>query len=287
MHRRGGSADECEAQRLRRIAVCADDFGLRCGINEAIVALAQAGRLTAVSCMVEAPAWGCGLPALRRLDRGGIDIGLHLDVGADAAPLALPALILRAYSGRLDRALLRQRIEVQLTAFEQALGRPPDFVDGHRHVHQLPLIGEALLAVLDERYPQRRPWLRRTRAPAGRLHGLAGGKAALVAALGGHRFAEAAQRLGYPLNARLLGVYDFHAAAAAHPRRLQQWLAQCGDGDLLMCHPALPDGTPDPIGRARENEFAQLRGADFAVALRQAGVALVRLSRWLAPAVAA
>ena len=37
---------------------------------------------------------------------------------------------------------------------------PPDFVDGHHHVHVLPVIREALIDVLRRRFPQGGPLIR-------------------------------------------------------------------------------------------------------------------------------
>ena len=44
---------------VRRIVLCGDDFGMSAGVDRGIVCLAEARRLTAVSCMAAAPrfAW--------------------------------------------------------------------------------------------------------------------------------------------------------------------------------------------------------------------------------------
>ena len=134
-----------DACKRKRIAVCADDFGLHGGINDAVMVLARGGRITAIACMVGGPAWAAGARELQTLRGDHVDIGLHLDFTEFEAPHSLPRLIVRACTRRLDAALVRERIHAQLGAFEQAIGRAPDFVDGHQHVHQLPVIGDALL----------------------------------------------------------------------------------------------------------------------------------------------
>ncbi len=56
---------------------------------------------------------------------------------------------------------MRAEIEAQIDAFEQATGRRPDFIDGHQHVHGLPGVRKALIAVLAARYAKgTQPWLR-------------------------------------------------------------------------------------------------------------------------------
>ncbi|WP_167547663.1 ChbG/HpnK family deacetylase, partial [Bordetella pertussis] len=89
--------------RCRRIAVCGDDFGMNEAIDGALIELAGAGRLSAVSCMPLAPAFAADAPALARLD---VDLGVHVDFTeafAGAAPAApgLAALLWRAYAGQL------------------------------------------------------------------------------------------------------------------------------------------------------------------------------------------
>lgn len=264
----------------RRIVVCADDFGLHAGVDEAVLALAQAGRVSAVSCMTGCPHWGVGAARLRALDPDQLDVGLHLDLTEQPFDAALrrplPAWLACSYLRLWPRAALRAEIERQFDAFEAALGRPPDHVDGHQHVHQLPGVRDALLAHLAARYPRRRLWLRSTRAPAG--EGL--GKARLIAALGSRTMERAAAALGFARNGHLLGAYDFRADAARYLALLEGWLAACVSGDLLMCHPAA--GT-DPADRVmaprRVVEYGVLSGPQFAASLARHQVRPVPFSR--------
>jgi predicted glycoside hydrolase/deacetylase ChbG (UPF0249 family) len=154
----------------RRIAVCIDDFGLHQGVNDAALALAARGQVTAISCMVGAPLWRTGAPSLARLEPQSTDIGLHLDLTeyplAPASRRPLPVLVALCGAGLMDRTRLRAEIDGQLEAFERGVGRPPAHVDGHQHIHQFPVIRDVLIDALLERYPRRRPWLRRTKRPS-------------------------------------------------------------------------------------------------------------------------
>ena len=110
---------------MKRLVVCADDFGQSAPVDAGILTLARAGRLTAVSCLSEAPDFARSAPALRD---SGADAGLHLDLTegfGGAAPAGLGALVARSYLGLLDRAALRRRIAAQLDAFERKLGPRP------------------------------------------------------------------------------------------------------------------------------------------------------------------
>src|SRR5690606_16674643 len=128
----------------------------------------------------------------------GIQTALHLNfTEALTRPgfyLPLAMLIRRAYLRRLDVDTVRSQISRQLDAFEEVFGRARHFVDGHQHIHQLPQIREALMALLAQRYPgPARPWLRCTRAAAlGTTPFRYRAKAAIIQALGASKLARLA-----------------------------------------------------------------------------------------------
>jgi predicted glycoside hydrolase/deacetylase ChbG (UPF0249 family) len=264
------------AQDVRRLAVCADDFGLDPEVNAGALHLARLGRLSAIGCMVGAPFWSRGAIALRIVDCAKVDVGLHLDLTQH--PLhaylrrPLPQWILRSHSGTLDRPRLRLEIDAQLDAFAGEMQRPPAFVDGHEHVHQLPGVRDVLLEALAAR--GWRPWLRSTRRPAD----LVSSKARLIEALGAAGLERMAQAHGLRLNRRLLGVYPFDADTAAYLRSMRRWLALAADGDLLMCHPAAARCQGAPHAAARCREYELLAGAAFGSMLAEARVQIAPLS---------
>lgn len=271
------------------LVVCADDFGLSEAVNEAVIELARKRRLSAVGVLVDGAAVTNWVSLLRTV---GVDIGLHLNftepLGAPGPVHPLPALIARAYTGLLDPAAVRRSIEAQLDRFEALVDAAPDYVDGHQHVHQLPVIGDALLIALTRRYGCR-PWVRCTTRASTRSPWRSGRddrKAWVVDRLGGASFRRAADRLGFAANARLLGVYDFDDGRLPYPQRVGRWLDQARDGDVLVCHPATYRLRMDPISgcRVREREF--LASDAFEQALRDRSIDITRLSRVAAEATA-
>lgn len=297
----------------RAICIAADDYGLHAGVNEAVVRLAAQGRVQAVGCLVGAPAFAAGRSALRRIDPARVDVGLHLDLTEwplrQGPALGLAALILDGPLRRPDRAALRGEIHAQLDAFEQALGRHPAYVDGHRHVHQLAAVRQELLTAVVSRYAAGSVWLRSTRRPLpldtvgarpcleglsacmprparpGTVRWQSRGKAWLIERLGAHALAEAAWAAGCPQNRHLLGVYGFRGGRRAYVGLMAGWLSAAEQGDLLMCHPALPGPpaaqAPDPIRPARAVEFSVLSSAQFGAMLLAAAVDLRPMSALL------
>ncbi|MDB5861066.1 MAG: YdjC family protein [Ramlibacter sp.] len=261
----------------RRLGICVDDFGLGEGVDQAVLGLARQGRISATSCMVGAPRWRADAPALREVDPAALDVGLHLDLTEFPfdARLRLPLQhwLARSHVRLVPRAALRREIEAQLDAFEQALGRPPAHVDGHQHVHQLPVVRDALLAALEARHGGRRPWLRRTRRPRGER---VGGKAWLIETLGCAGLARLAGAKGYGQNGHLLGVYDFQGDAERYLALVGAWLRAAEDGDLLMCHPATQLVPGDAIAPARMWEYQVLAGPAFGALLGREGIQVGR-----------
>lgn len=270
----------------RRLCVCIDDVGLHAGIHEAALQLTAAQRVHAIGTMVGAPAWREAAAAWRREGDRHVDVGLHLDLTEfpllrrTRRPLA--AWLLLSALGRVDPARLRWEIRAQLDAFESALGRAPDFVDGHQHVHQLPGVREALLEELERRGAGYGPWLRRAR-----LHPpLRRGKGWVIEHAGVAGLETLARRAGLRQNATLLGVYDFRGGARRYRQLAAGWLRAATDGDLLMCHPSLPlpaaAAANDPLHEARCAELSVWSSAEILLALRRQRIELAPMSRILA-----
>jgi predicted glycoside hydrolase/deacetylase ChbG (UPF0249 family) len=263
----------------KNLVICLDDFGLHAGVNQAALQLANLGRINAISCMVAAPQWRAGAPGLADLADGRVDVGLHLDFTEHtfdaAARHSLAALIARSQARALDRQRVRAEIANQLDAFEQAMGRAPDHIDGHQHVHQFPVIRQELIDALRARYPRERPWLRCTRRPPG----LPGFKPWLIEWLGCAALSALAREHGFAQNQSLLGVYGFDGDADRYAGLLSQWLGMARHGDLLMCHAGGPALAGDPIAGARANEWQVLASPAFADLLARENITLAPLGR--------
>lgn len=277
-----------DSLKLRRLCICADDFGFHSGLDQGIVELAQSGRLSATSCLTEGPSWLSGASDLKDLAGRAIDCGLHVNFtesfdGKEAGKNSLNSLIFKAYSGQLQTNTIQTAISKQLSLFEEAMGRAPDFVDGHQHVHQLPIIRDCLIDELSRRY-SRHPWIRNTQ-PAdvrsnrnGLLEQL---KSRIIFSLGGASLNRAARSKKFLMNHRFLGVYGFNLNFADYLDRLRQWCDQAKDLDLLMCHPGLDMVNHDGIGQARNVEFAVLSSDEFGKILDKHNITISRLSNCL------
>lgn len=256
-----------------QVTLCADDYAVHASACAGIVSLARQQRLSATSVMSLSPLWAAAAPALREL-RGSLSVGLHLDWTSAFARAAghgrsLGNMMWRAVWGGLNPADVRACIERQLDAFETHWQSPPDHVDGHQHIQQFQGIREPLLDVLTQRYAAAPPWLRVSQVAQ------TDAKAAIISAWGAQALRKTAQARDWPCRAPLRGAYDFTGGRAAYARRMQAWLqAATQDGGVIMCHPAQGQDPDDPIGAARDWEYAYLASDEFARDLQQACVTL-------------
>jgi hypothetical protein len=74
----------------------------------------------------------------------------------------------------------------------------------------------------------------------------------------------------------LFGIYNFEGGPQRYAELMTAWLARAPAAAILMCHPAQAAEPGDEIGIARAQEFAYLASREFADALQQARVAVVR-----------
>ena len=254
--------------------LCADDFAMTDGVSRAILDLLAARRLSATGAMTNRPGWSGWA---RELAPHGVhaDLGVHLNLTC-ASPLGtmpglcpdgtLPALgtvIRAALVSARSRRELSGEIARQLDAFEQAMGRVPDFIDGHQHVHAMPGVRELVLAEMARRYITQRPYVRdpADSMAAIRARGVAVGKALVISGLAAG-FGKAARALGFATNGGFAGVSPFDPARD-FAADMARFLVRPGTRHLVMCHPGFVDDALlalDPVVGTRPLEHAALMG---------------------------
>jgi chitin disaccharide deacetylase len=272
---------------LRRIWLCADDYGMAPAVDAAIRDLIGRGRINATSVMVASQNFSQDQAvALAVAAAARAAIGLHVTLTAPFRPLSsgfaplrggtflpLSAMAGRALVRSLTPALLDAEIAAQFSAFRAAFGRTPDFVDGHQHIHVFPQIRQAVLRAVRQNAPQ--AWLRQCGRPAAARKGLADPKGLILDALSAKLRRLAAQN-GVRTNPAFAGTYAFHADAD-YAKLFPGFLDALPDGSVVMCHPGKVDAELrrlDPVTDLREREYAYFLGESFPQLLSARGYAL-------------
>lgn len=220
---------------------------------------------------------------------GTADIGVHLTLTA-LRPLSRPQLLApdgrlpslrqlvsRALLGRLDLQEIRIELQHQLAAFQQVWGAPPDFIDGHHHVHVLPGVRDVVLQLVAAWAPgayvrqcwDPSEWILRRRVAVPR--------ALVIATL-----SRGLRRdlIGRRSNDSFRGVSDFDDQAA-YRDQFRRYLLGPGTRPLIMCHPGQLDALLPSLDRVvdqRERELDYFMGPAFVDDVAEAGYRLSRMT---------
>ena len=247
-----------------RLILCGDDFGRSAVINDAILALASKGKLTAASVRVNEPFVAQGAAALAELP--DFDLGLHIALtdgtaitgSSDFAPNGiLPTidqLTVDAYLQFVSHERVASEIAHQFDAFETLFGRPPDYVGAHQHVHLIPSIRALVLNAAVRRNP--RMWLRNCEEKFATIarRGSYPARAWCVALLS-HGLRRDAAKRRLRTNDGFAGLYDLRTPGAFEDR-FADFLHLAGrPNHLIICHPAVRAERGDETGSARLSEY--------------------------------
>jgi predicted glycoside hydrolase/deacetylase ChbG (UPF0249 family) len=253
--------------QTRTIILCADDYGADAWRDDAIVELAAAGRISATTCFADSPSWPAAAARLKALP-AGFRVGLHFNLtrpfGYGERPLGW--WLTQSALGGVDVRAVRAHLERQAGALEAALGRPPDFIDGHEHVHAFPGVRAALRGfALAEAERGRAVRVRALAPPFG--HTDAPFKRRVIQRIATLRGAPGAAPA--PLNSAFGGDYSLRANAD-FGALMADWLRAAPEGALLMCHP----GAGEAASATARREFEFLRSERFAQLLAAARIEL-------------
>ena len=257
----------------KEILLCADDYAQSTAISQGILTLVNAGRINAVSCLVNKSAFDETYADLLAC-RSKCFIGLHLNLTlgqprsamwrSHAGELfgSLPKLICDAYLKRLDLRVVQAELQAQLDVFVDTMQCYPDFIDGHQHIHQFPVVRDALLNIYREKNMS--CFLRNT------YNGLlqsyrfsAFPKSALLALLGGAKFKNLLIQEAIPANTSFSGVYPF-ARAKSYRKYFTRFLSETVTGGLIMCHPGVESrDNDDPLLYSRPEEYTYFMSDSF------------------------
>lgn len=261
--------DEVLFEQGANVILCADDFAISEGVTKGIEELALARRLSATSAIVTLPGWAGQARRLAML-RPFVAIGLHLNLTLGAplgdGPALAPGgefhehidLVRRCLTGAISTNEIAAEVARQLLQFERGTGFRPDFVDGHQHVHALPRVRHALLGVLSDGYPDRKPLVRDPSDAAAKIvkRQTAAYKALIIHALS-RGFGAKVRAAGFPTNHGFSGASAFDLDVPFE-RELGQFFTQRGPRHLVMCHPGYVDATLAELDSVVERRHQEL-----------------------------
>lgn len=224
---------------MKKIILCADDFGWSDAVCQGILKLVQLGRLSAVSCMTNYPAWEKYSEILRK-HRGKAMVGLHFNLTQP-----LHKTIAKCYLGLTRKSEIQNLLQQQYDSFLKKMHTAPQFIDGHQHIHALPVIRDVIIDFCQKNgLPIK---MRVTQTPQKSI------KAKIINLLGGKRLNRRCRALNLQLNENLLGIYNLSANEKSYEALFSEFLNSCCHNSLIMCHPGEFEKT-EPF-RQKELQF--------------------------------
>lgn len=280
---------------MTRLVLTADDAGLAAPLSRRIASLLAAGRLTATSLLVCAPAFDEAVEALRAA--GVAEAGVHLCAVGGETPLSpggavptlapggrfprsWPVVAARVAAGRVRLAEVEREWEEQLEAVRNA-GFRVTHLDSHQHLHLLPQLLPLALA-LARRFDV--PFVRAPRADdpaaAGSPVAAAGRARARLLSLFGAAARGRIAAAGLPEPPRLLGLAEAGRMTLPRWRALLAGLPVSGTFEAVL-HPGADDAEARaryPWGYSWEEEARALESDELAALLAECGVEAVPFS---------
>jgi predicted glycoside hydrolase/deacetylase ChbG (UPF0249 family) len=264
------------------LVIHADDFGETVGITNGIRRAIEAGVLTSTSIMANMPATPDALQRARAL-AGYASFGVHLNlcegrpltggrslVGADGEFHPKRMLIRRALSGKLSMRELESEISAQISLVRDA-GVAISHADGHKHLHQLPVISTAVANVL--------PRFGIGRVRIMRLQSLAalGKGSTFLRELAAWRASRIFRRAALHSPVRTLDLREIMENGFGN--RGPRSLVDARGAVELCCHPELPAAVAGkPSSHRRSQELAYLLSPGFLELLEE--VQARRVTYW-------
>lgn len=256
---------------MKHLMICADDYAQNDEISTGIRMAYEAARINAISCLTNAPGWPKAGHALIQMNPQGL-YGLHLNFTFGCALShewrnrygasfkSLPRFIVLNYLQQIDAAVLFAECFAQLEAFRHIMGRDPDFIDGHQHVHQLPMVRQALLNLFTQEHLQ--GFMRVSAHHRGFVQGSTY-KTFMIAHLGGRALRRTLKDAHIATNTSFSGVYPF-SQSTHYGQFFKQFLAVSDHMGMIMCHPGVESrDSHDPLGASRPHELKYLMSDAF------------------------
>ena len=259
------------------LSICADDFGITHNVNKGIIKLISKKRLTEISCIVLTENFKRDTKKLKTF-KNKIGIGLHLTL-TDFKPLSkiynlkingnMPSnksLLLKCLLKRIDKKQIFDEIDLQFQNFKKYLGFDPNFIDGHHHVHQFPLIRECLIDVIKKRKLVKKIWVRNTNEELNKIiNRNVSTLKTLIISFFGKKFKNLAKKNSIKTNNGFSGIYNF-SSKVNFVDIFSKFIKHSGNKHVLMVHPGYSDkilSNLDSVTVTRDKELNFLLSNDF------------------------
>tara|TARA_B100000989_G_scaffold231667_1_gene178462 strand:- start:245 stop:1069 length:825 start_codon:yes stop_codon:yes gene_type:complete len=251
---------------MKYISICSDDFGLSSGINSGIIDCVKYNRITDVSCITIIENSKKDFNNLAKY-KDKINIGLHLVLTdlyyyKENKKKKLPTynnFLTNVLLKRINKLEIKKLINQQIDNFYYFFNKMPDFIDGHKHIHQFPLIFEIINEILVLRDLKNNIWIRNTKNINFRknIKNFFNIKKILINFTGNY-FKKILISNNFKTNKNFLGIYNFESKQTFRSIFLE-FIDETSDKNLLACHPGYIDYSIIDIDSLIEERYEELK----------------------------
>jgi len=175
--------------------------------------------------------------------------------------LPLSKLLLKSHLRLLNAKALYQELTAQYQRFVAVMGVTPSHIDGHQHVHHLPIIRDVLMRFIKDNQLTDKLYIRNAKAMLNNNSFGNKVKTLIINQTGANVFSKMLRKENMLHNRSFAGVYSFNDKQNYRETFLS-FVNVVDNHGLIMCHPGLQDKA-DVIGGARLNEFNYLNSDLF------------------------
>lgn len=263
------------------VCICADDFGLSDSINEGILDLVKKRKIQAVSCIVNKKPSLKYFSELKKHSKY-IDIGLHLNLTETKSGATLNFKSLKNFflflSLLVSKKEIEEEIDNQIKEFAKYFNCKPNYIDGHHHIHQFPIISNIILKKIKKTKLF-------VRCSGDHLWSIIFRKQSIFKSLIINIFATSLKKklklnnLDYNLS--FSGIYNFKYNKA-YSLIFNNFLKYRSKKHIIMCHPAKNkvDTYNDSILNSRLKEYKFFMSNNFVKIINKNKIILSRLSKF-------
>ena len=244
--------------KKKKICICADDFGMSASISEGIIDLVKGKKIQAVSCILNKDVFLKYYKVLKKF-KYQIDIGLHINLTENKTGVNLKFNNISNFFSSLRliifrRDLITKQVNSQIKEFERYFEFKPKHIDGHHHIHQLPLVSSIIINSIKSF----KPFVRQSGDSISNIlsRRIAIIKSILISLFSKNLILNLKKDNLY-FNESFSGIYEFNESIE-YKKIFHKFLVSNKNNHLIMCHPAKKikgDENKDSIKKFRHKEY--------------------------------
>ncbi|MCF6767515.1 ChbG/HpnK family deacetylase [Thiotrichales bacterium 19S11-10] len=259
-------------QTNRKIILCADDFGYDDAISHGIKELLELKRINATSSLTNFDEFKQHAKLINSID--GIYKGIHFNLTEGQSLIKnknfqpLGHLLLRTHTHLVNYQYIYHELKAQLDCYIDTFKQLPDFIDGHQHIHHLPIIRHVVFKLYNQyQLKQKGVFIRSVYHQVNPPNF----KSLIIKHTGANAFDKKLKKLQIPHNQSFGGIYNFKADE--FEKSFTDSLKKITDNGLIMCHPGYFSEN-DTLNQTREVELNYLKSDKFSALLKQENIEL-------------